>query len=150
MRRSFTRGLAVAIVLSAFLFLQIPHAFAATYGPWAYDNAPVNGPLSGNSSTRWASDAFLWQVDASSFSSSRASSLSATIQGYDRCNNTDPWTQRMDQTRSVDNVTSMNVGIQTGYYFDCGQYANHSYQTSHDHLGIVNGHVYATSHVIYY
>jgi hypothetical protein len=140
MHRIFIMRKLVFLIFFLILVEQVPQAFAkplVVWSPWSYNNAPANPPTTGNGATRWATDGnFLWQVDASTWSSVPLygdNSIAAYVFGYDRCYSTDPWTQRMYGGRVAYAVQSINVGPQQGYFFDCEQGADHSYQNYHEH-----------------
>lgn len=152
MRRISAIKVAVLLSFSLFLIVQVPYAFAmplVSWSPWSYHSAPANPPTTGQGATRWATDGnYLWQVDADTYSSVplvQGNAMSADVWGYDRCSSTNPWTLRMSGGNTVYSGQSMDAGVQQGYFFDCGQGGDHSYQNYHDHDVVDNISSYYTS-----
>lgn len=157
MRRIFTVKIAMFLIFSLILAVQVPQVFAkplVIWSPWSYNNAPANPPTTGNGATRWATDGnFLWQVDASTWSSVPlfgGDSISAWVFGYDRCYSNNPWTLRMNGGRTAYNTQAINATPQQGYFFDCGQGANHAYQNYHEHQVVDHLGPYYTAGAAFY
>ena len=153
---------ATALGCAIFLFLCVPALqtmaapkIALAWTPWSCYPLPSKnvpgGTMRAQGCTQWTDDnSFLWATSADTWGP-KAYGIYTYVDGYDRCYSSDPWTWRMSSNNSFYNATYGNSGRAQGYYFDCGQGANHSYQnwsehywqqTSNSGLYIIDGAIY--------
>jgi hypothetical protein len=136
---------AIILMLLSFLLIPVPQSMAASYKllkplawtPWNCQNVPnqpvPGGTLTGRGCAQWTDDSsFLWAVGGDT-RGPYAYQIITYATGYDRCYPSDPWTERMSTNATYYNTTYGTALRSTGYYFDCGQGASHSYQNFSEH-----------------